>query len=437
MYTDTVSSFFNNHKIDGNRVLLACSGGIDSMVLLHTMLSLGHRPSIAHCNFNLRAQDSDEDENFVVQYCKALGLAVFVKHFDTSTYASESGISTQMAARDLRYTFFKELLRTEDLDYVATAHHADDALETILLNLGRGSGLMGMTGIRSMANNLIRPLLSFSKREIQEYAEKHKLNWREDASNKKENYQRNYIRHKVMPPLRQGFPNFESSSKKSLQYLAEDRQLFENLIGKELEMLILREDENEILNIVVLKSRQSARALLRYWLMPFGPFDVESIHNSLNGESGAYFKAGDFELLKDRNTLILKAQEKNTDHQEFWIDIKTTTLSDPIALKTERLDESSFQITDNPKVAALDYDKLQFPLKLRHWKTGDSFYPLGMKGAKKLSDFFIDRKFSRFEKDQAWLLCSGNDIVWIVNERLDDRYKLSNTTKTVYFVRSL
>ena len=405
------------------------------MVLLHTLVALGYKPHVAHCNFQLRGADANADQEFVEQYCSALGLKVFVKRFATTEYAAQHSISIQMAARDLRYAFFNDLVKTHNLQGIATAHHADDSLETILINLGRGTGFTGIAGIRGKTETTLRPLLPFTKKEVLTYAKKHGLNWREDASNQKEDYQRNFIRLQVLPKLSEAFPNFEASSKKSLQYLEEDRELFESLVKSKLELLVKKQGETEKLHIPKLKKTGSAKALLRHWLLPKGAFDIEAIYNSLNGDSGAFFQTENHRLLKDREFLILKPNGGNSSEEEYFIKEAASSITQPISMEMEKIDATGFELKGSPATVALDFDKLQFPLKLRRWKKGDKFVPLGMKGAKKLSDYFVDRKFSRFQKEQVWLLCSEDDIVWIVNERLNDRYKLSNTTKTIYFAR--
>ncbi len=431
----TVKQFLDHHHTDGNRLLLTCSGGVDSMVLLHILVALGHKPQVAHCNFQLRGADANADQDFVEEYCKALGLTIHVKRFNTKEYAAEQGISIQMAARDLRYAFFNDLVKTHKLQCIATAHHTDDSLETILINLGRGTGFAGMAGIREKTKTALRPLLAFTKREILQYANENGLNWREDASNQKEDYQRNFIRLQVVPKLQEAFPNFELSSKKSLHYLQEDRDLFESLLQSKLKELIKKQGRTEKMPIEKLNAGGNAKALLRHWLMPKGNFDVEAIYQSLNGESGAYFQTESYRLLKDREYLILKPAKAEGGKEEYFIEEQQSEISEPISMKMEKINAEGFVLDTSTGNAAIDFDKLQFPLKLRRWQKGDKFSPLGTKGVKKLSDYFVDRKLSRFEKEQAWLLCSGNDIVWIVNERINDRYKLSDTTKTVYFAR--
>lgn len=429
-----VEQFLKEHQVDGNQLLLACSGGVDSMVLLHLFQELGFKPALAHCNFLLRAKDSDEDEEFLRQYSQAHHLQFFTKKFDTSAFAEKRGISTQMAARELRYDFFEQLLVQHKLKHLAIAHHADDSVETILLNLGRGTGLSGLAGILHQAGKIIRPLHRCFRSEIVSYAYKNNLKWREDASNQKVDYQRNYIRHRVVPRYREAFPSFENSIQKSLAYLDEDRELFKHLVADQLDQLLKFENDTELLDIAKLTKSKHVKALLRHWLMPKSRFDLEAIYHSLSAESGAYFKAGNYELVRDRTHLILKPTG-SPEPSEFLINETDSAIDQPISMQMEKLAVENFSLDPAKTAAALDFDQLQFPLKLRRWKNGDRFYPFGMKGAKKLSDYFVDRKYSLFDKQEAWLLCSGDDIVWIVNERIDNRYCITDKTKTVYFVR--
>ena len=432
----SVRHFFENHLPAESKLLLACSGGVDSMVLLHVLLQLGYKPAIAHCNFGLRGKDADEDALFVKEFASTHRLTYFSKKFDTTAFANKYGISIQMAARELRYDFFDEVLKNNKLDILCTAHHADDSLETILLNLGRGTGFNGLAGIKPLSGNIARPLWQCGKEDILKYANKHKIEWREDASNEKDSYQRNFLRHQVIPKMKENFPHFESSFGRSLQWLFEDRQLFENLLSRQLNELVQNEGSLEKVEIPALLETGQAEALLRHWLSPKALFDWASVYRSLSGESGLMFKAGNYRLLRDREFLILSNTEKKAS-EEYEISLAQDSVNAPLALEMQKIPNDNFQLKPDKKTAALDFGLLKFPLKVRRWHTGDSFFPLGMKGRKKLSDYFIDRKYSRFEKENTWLLCSDNEIVWIIGERIDDRFKITNTTKTVYFVRLL
>ena len=432
----SIQQFFENHLAADSKLLVACSGGVDSMVLLHVLLQLDYKPVIAHCNFGLRGKDADEDARFVSEFGTTHGLTCISKKFDTTGFAAKHGISIQMAARELRYEFFEEVLKNNKLDFLCTAHHADDSLETLLLNLGRGTGFNGLGGIKPLSGNIARPLWRCGKEDILEYAKMHKIAWREDASNEKDSYQRNFLRHQVIPKMKENFPHFESSFGRSLQWLFEDRQLFENLLARQLKDLVQNEGSLEKVKIQALVETGQAEALLRHWLSPKALFDRDSVYHSLSGESGLMFEAGNYRLLRDREFLILSKSEKKA-HEEYEISLAQDSINLPLAMEMQQIPNDDFQLIPDKKTAALDFALLKFPLKIRRWHTGDSFFPLGMKGHKKLSDYFIDRKYSRFEKENIWLLCSDNEIVWVIGDRIDDRFRITNTTKTVYFVRLL
>ncbi len=405
------------------------------MVLLHLMRLLGYKPHVAHVNFKLRGKDSEGDAEFVKTYCKKNEIECHYTEVNTEEYAQEHKLSTQMAARELRYDFFDKIIAEQKLDYIATAHHADDSLETILLNLGRGTGLLGMGGIRNVTSKVLRPLHACTKEQILDYATATKIAWREDVSNSKETYQRNALRIKVVPELKKVFPSFDSSFAKSLQYLDEDRKLLEHLIQKELQAMVIPVEDNEKMSIQKLQSHPSKWAILRHWLQPFGSFDVQAIMQSLDGQSGLLFEHAGFRLLKDRDFLILQKIKHNTI--QALIEEDDTFINEPLRLAMERKPKITFEPPEGTSVAALDFSLLEFPLTLRKWRPGDRFYPLGMKHSKKLSDYFIDKKYSRFDKEETWLLCSGENIVWIINDRIDDRFKITNKTKTIYFVSLL
>lgn len=422
------------HIEDSSTFLIACSGGIDSIVLAELFVQAGLKPSLAHCNFMLRGKDADGDQLFVENYAKEKALPFFTKNFDTKAYAEKNGISIQMAARDLRYAYFDELMQDQNLTYLCTAHHADDSLETILLNLGRGTGLTGLTGMKPKRENILRPLLDFTKKEVIELAHELKLSWREDASNAKTDYQRNYIRHKVTPVFKNNFPGFDKGFKSTSHQLINDGELFQFLLEEKIQSLIIEEHDQQKMPISELMKIDGFQSLLHHWLKAFGTFDLSAIENCLNGESGRVFANENYELLVDREFLFLR-KVKIEQKENFSINEGDQKLDAPISLTFGEFSADNFEIPRSKEVAALDKSKLRFPLTVRKWKNGDSFYPLGMKGKKKLSDFFIDQKLNLYQKDDIWLLLSGDDIVWVINHRIDDRYKISDTTKSVYFAR--
>ncbi len=434
-FSNIIPRFLKSHYIDdSSKFLIACSGGVDSMVLTELFVQAGLKPALAHCNFMLRGADANADQRLVENYARQNGLPFYTKNFDTSAYAKEHGISIQMAARDLRYAYFEEILKQHNIDYLCTAHHADDSLETILLNLGRGSGIAGLTGMKPKRDSLLRPLLNLTKSAVVEIAHELKLSWREDASNDKTDYQRNYIRHKVVPIFKQNFPGFDSAFANTSKQLIHDGALYQFLLDEKINALIIQEGELLKMPIASLVKMQGYPSLLHHWLKPYGNFDLDAIENSLNGKSGRVFAIGEHELLADREFLILRTAQ-HTQEEVYTLEENEWELSEPFPLFFEEISAGEFKIPISKKYAAFDKEKLQFPLTIRKWKNGDYFYPLGMKGKKKLSDFFVDQKLNLFEKEDAWIMLSGDDIIWVINQRIDDRFKISDTTKTVYFAR--
>ena len=430
-----VSDFLEQQQIPKEAgFLLAVSGGLDSMLLTELFVQSGLSPAIAHCNFMLRGEDADKDQHFVKSYAQHHSLSFFTTNFDTKSYSAKYGFSIQMAARELRYDYFKTLMQENNFDYLVTAHHADDSLETILLNLGRGTGLLGLSGISGNRNQILRPLLSFSKTEIENMARSLNLTWREDASNAKTDYQRNYIRHKVLPVFKENFPGFEKSFDKTQNQLLDESELYSHLIKEKINELEIVGDKTRKLPIKDISEIPGLRSLLHHWLQPFGDFDLTALINCLEGESGRVFDGGAYQLLVDRDFLILKPSEESTT-VSYQIHEGETEKNTPLHLTFGTISTESITLHKDKNLALLDKDKLSFPLTLRKWKSGDYFIPLGMKGKKKLSDFLIDQKVNRFEKDNTWVLTSGNEIAWVVNHRIDDRFKISDATKTAYFAR--
>lgn len=431
-----LAQFFEEHTGGTKpKLLLACSGGIDSMVLAHMLLQQSYKPAIAHCNFKLRAE-ADADEEWLKNWAQQHNLEFFSTSFATAEYAGKKGISTQMAARELRYNFFDELMEEHWFEYLLTAHHADDSLETIFLKLSRKPELLSLAGIRPRKGKILRPLWLMSRSEIKDYAKKHQLSWREDASNADVYYQRNRLRHQVIPDLKNALPQLHDNWSAGVSQLHNDRLLLEQLIHEKIESLVEREGEKQKLKTAHLKALPGAESFLHHWLKPYGNFDIEAIAGAADSFSGKEFRSESHLLLLHRGELILSPLEL-VDEQQYYIRENDEHILKPVHLQMEKLSPEAFTLNQSPHTAALDFDKLHFPLTLRRWKAGDRFVPLGMKGHKKLSDFFIDASYSRSEKENTWLLCSGKEIAWVVGQRIDDRFKLSDQTKSIYFVRIL
>lgn len=416
----------------GQRVLLAVSGGIDSMVLLHLFEQSAFDYGIVHCNFQLRGDESDGDERFVREQVQQHGVPSFFKTFDTREYARLSGISIEMAARELRYAYFEELRVKEGFDCIATAHHQDDLMETFFLNLTRKTGIKGLTGIKEKSGALIRPLLFAGREDIEQYSAKHYIEYREDSSNNEVAYQRNFLRHKILPLFSELNPAFKKNMLASIANLRDAEEVYARVLDENRQQVVQEKDGLVQIDIAKLCATPFPRLLLLEVLSPlhFNPSVVTEVYRSLDAESGKQFFSGTHRLIKDRQQLFISARKEDED-KIFYIEAGDTELSVPLNMKMEQLAIADFEMIKSPQVACIDGDKVQFPLLLRKWKQGDYFQPLGMSGIKKVSDFFIDQKIPVHKKQEVWLLCSGKKIVWIVGLRLDDRFKVDGNTRRV------
>ena len=422
------------------KILVAISGGIDSVVLTHLLHHLEFNIVLAHCNFTLRGKESDADEQFVKDLANKLGVICQTSVFDTHTYAKKQQLSTQMAARELRYKWFEKTRIEFDLDYIVTAHHLDDNLETFLINFIRGTGLNGLTGIPEIKGKIIRPLIPFSRKEIEVYASENNLSWREDASNKKTAYQRNKIRHQIVPLLRQMNPNLLNSFQKTTNNLKESQSIINNTIDSFKKIVITTEDAGNInsatpiqkIDIQKLKQFEYPKAYLFELLKEYRFTEWNDVVDLLNAQPGKQVLSASHRLVKDRDFLLLTdVSSVKSDQKVFEIkeNQKVLELENGKVLFRNAKIQNSNDITQNS--VFINKEKLIFPLTLRKMKQGDYFYPLGMGGKKKMSKFFKDEKFSLIDKENTWLLCSKNDIVWVVNRRLDDRYKVDFNTKLI------
>lgn len=416
------------------KILLALSGGIDSMALLYLLYESGFSIEVAHCNFQLRGKDSEADEQFVRESCSALNIPVHVKRFDTDKQAKSEGISIQMAARNIRYIWFEELRKECNLDWIATAHHRDDQVETILMNLARGTGLKGMHGILPRQNKIIRPLLFSDRSMIEDWMQEQKHAFREDGSNASLKYLRNKLRHQVVPILKELNPSLSSTIQENTERFAASEINLSYFLEKERGSILKQKGEVQHISISELMKFPAPFSILFYFLSEYGFNDWKAINQILTSDPGKVIFSKTHELLKDRNELVLR-EIKTQDTNIFEIFEDTEQILVPISLNFNTLDIKNFTLDKSKHLAALDYEKLKFPLALRKWKKGDLFYPLGMRGKKKLSDFFIDEKFSLFEKENTWLLCSQGEIVWVVGHRMDERFKLVEPSQKVYLVK--
>lgn len=427
-HIDDKLSFLNNKKL-----LIACSGGLDSVVLARTMNELGYEIGIAHCNFQLRGEESDADENFVVELSEMLEVAVYVEQFDTDEYASDHKLSIQMAARELRYKWFDEILTDFKYDYLLTAHQADDTLETMLINLSRGTGLKGLLGIPEVNDSVVRPLLGFSRQELLEYAKQQGYYWREDSSNAKTDYLRNAIRHKVIPPFKEEVNGLIKNVSNTREHLKDSAALIDDYLVLIRQLVVQETSDGLRIDIAKLNDLPNKHALLYELLNPFGFTAWKDISELLNAQSGKFIRSGTHRLLKDREVLLLTEIPSEVKKNTFEIKETTLRIDQPIPLLFADVESPG---KNSDLEIFVDKDKLTYPLHVRKWREGDYFLPFGMKGKKKLSKYFKDEKLSLVAKEKTWLLCSGDEVVWVIGLRADERFKVEPHTRQIMNIRT-
>ena len=419
------------------RILLAVSGGIDSMVMAHLFIRAGIEIGIAHCNFSLRGQDSDLDEELVRKFAAENNISFFDVRFDTKTYAAEKGISIQMAARDLRYSWFEKIRKKHGFDSVAIAHNLNDNIETFLINLTRGTGISGLSGIRKTRDRVIRPLLFATRKSIENYCREYMIEYREDRSNAETKYTRNKIRHLVLPLLAEINPSIESTLNETSERLNEINEIFTAFINK-LQKKLIRKDQ-QILKIEISRLGPfiGNSAVMFELFRPFGlrSLSLTDLRNIITGQTGSEIVTGTHRILKNRDELIITEISSKEDTSYHFGTIRELSECPLISSVREMNITRRFRLPVSRKTACLDREKISFPLVIRSWKNGDHFFPLGMKNKKKLSDYFIDNKVSIITKENSRILISGGKIVWIIGDRIDDRFKVTDSTRKVLIIK--
>ena len=428
---DVVRAYIDKYQLltVGKPVLVGVSGGADSIALLTVLVELGYSCIVGHCNFHLRGEESMRDEHFTETYARKLGLPFVKVDFNTRDYAAEHHLSVEMAARELRYAWFEEMRCVHDAQAIAVAHHRDDNVETVLMNLIRGSGIRGMSGIRPKNGFVVRPLLSVTRQEILQWLSERQLEYVTDSTNLSAAYTRNFIRLRVLPLLETINPSVRTAINRTAEHLAETESLFAYVMADARKRVF--EAENR-LSIKALMQYPSPKTVLFELLKAFHftPSSVDEIFLSLNKESGKLFFSSSHRLVKDRDCLLLSPLAAAGEKEVYFLTGEEGCWSGPIDLAFSRIVRiEELHIQKDKDIAYFDLDKLKFPLVLRHWQQGDWFVPFGMQGRKKLSDYFSDKKFSRLEKEQVWLLCSGDEVIWIVGERSDNRFRVECATK--------
>jgi tRNA(Ile)-lysidine synthase len=426
-----------------DRILLAVSGGVDSIVMVQLFKDAGFNFGIAHVNFGLRGDESDGDEAFVKNISEQMGVPFYVRHFNTKQYASGQKISIQMAARDLRYAWFDELAIEHGYHFVATAHHLDDQAETFFINVLRGTGISGMHGIMPKQGKIIRPLMFTTREKIMSIALDLNLAWREDRSNKSRKYLRNKLRLDVLAELYKINPLFSHKLNESITHLRDVETIYNNHIAGVTADLVQHKPEGTFISIDWVYEYEPHNTYLYELLKPYGfsyPV-VKEIVRSLDTFSGKIFYSPTHRLLRDRENFIIQPlTDLSADHfngEVFYLEKEILNIEHPVCLCMHQTDN----ITDLPmgkaSIACLDMEKLKFPLKLRKWEKGDWFMPLGLKSKKKLSDFFINQKLSLADKEKTWLLLSGEDIVWVIGKRIDNRFRITPKTKKAFVISTV
>lgn len=404
-----------------DKILVALSGGADSVALTRILITLGYHCEAAHCNFELRGEESDRDEDFVRNFCRSLNIKCHSIHFETRRYAAQQSISIEMAARELRYNWFSKICEESDCQVVAVAHHKDDSVETMLLNLIRGTGINGLLGIRPKNGNVVRPLLCASRQEVVEYLHRMNQTYVTDSTNLEDEYTRNKIRLNLLPLMEEINPSVKDGLVKTASYLNDISKVYQQAIKESIDRIFIT-PEKEI-SIEKLMNEPAPQALLFEVLSPLGfnSTQVEEVYGSLNGQPGKRFISSQWQVVKDRELLLIE---------------KVKTANDkPQIIFEEVLLTKEFVIPKDKNTACFDANKFKGVISIRKWEKGDYFIPFGMKGKKLVSDFMTDSKFSLLKKEQQWVLSCNDQIAWLIGERTDNRFRIDDSTQKVIIAK--
>lgn len=435
MIRETIQDFLQKKHIPTDAgFIIAVSGGADSITLLHAFKYLNLKILALHCNFNLRGKESNLDEQFVKRFCDSYGIALSVKHFDTHSYARENGISIEMAARELRYAWFHEMKQKKNMDYIVVGHQADDVAETLFINLCRGTGIKGLSGIKSVKDDILRPLLPCSRQEILHYIEANQLGYRNDSSNESLDFMRNIIRHKIIPVFKEINPSFLNTIEDNCKALNETEMIYRYGIEQLRKEVMEYEEEETLIHIAKTLDTPAPYTLLFELLQPYGfnKHQAADILDSHLASPGKKFQSKNYILTRGRIYWRIY-KPKEGDYPSFLIEKEGIFQIGQQQLHLEFFPRTvPDQIPKDPRIACLDAEKIKFPLQIRKWEKGDKFCPLGMhQMKKKLSDFFNDQKFTAKQKDECLLLLSENKIAWVIGYRPDDRFKVTSLTKRI------
>lgn len=428
----------NNLAKPEDKILLAVSGGIDSMVMAYIFQQQGYTTGVAHCNFTLRAKDSDKDEEIVRQFAEKYNTPFYSRRFDTKSFAKKNRISIQMAARELRYKWFEEIREDNLYDYIAIAHNLNDNIETLLINLIRGTGLAGMAGMKPSVNRIIRPLLFATRHDILSFRNQNNIDYREDSSNADTKYIRNKIRHLVIPLLREINPSIETTLNETTERFSGLNEIVTGHISRLREKISEEKDQLIVFNINQLKKHLHNKAVVFELFKPYGITSaiLTDLLKIIEGKTGGQVITDTHRIIKDRNEIIVSAGVIRDETTYTINGIDDFSVFPGISSAKNFRITDSFEIPDEPSVACVDFQKVSYPVIIRKWKAGDNFYPLGMSRKKKLSDYFIDKKYSKFDKENIFILESDGKIVWIIGDRIDERFKITGSTKKGLLIKS-
>ncbi len=436
-----IQNYITKHNLcnNGTPIIVACSGGADSMALCDVLLKLNYKIGIAHCNFQLRGDESNEDEKFVEQYASQNKLPFHSIKFDTKSFKKDKTISTQMAARELRYEWFEKIRKENKYHFVATAHHLDDQLETILLNIAKGTGIKGLTGMSSKNGFIVRPFLEISKQKILDYTKENKITFREDSSNASDDYQRNLIRHQIVPQFQKINPSLHKST---IDFIGRMKD-YEILSNEQIELIKKKcySEKNGIAEIKLgfIKAHKAGQTILFHLLKEFG-FNADIVANILSSsESGKQFFSETHRIVLDRRSLFIVPKNIERESYLAFDKIPNQIIFNNYKIQCSLVPLNELNIKPSNRYAYFDADKIEFSLMIRYYKEGDYFYPFGMNkqktpgkvGKKKLSKYFKDEKFSLLDKENTAVIFSGEKLLWLVNHRIDDRFKITEKTKSV------
>lgn len=440
---DKLIEYINKNNLfnKDQKILVALSGGIDSVVLLDLLFNAGFNISIAHCNFHLRGDESNEDEAFVRKLGEKYNLTTFVNDCNAAEYAKINKISIQESARELRYDWFEKLLTEHNFDKTAIAHHFDDNLETFFINFSRASGLTGLKGIPVKNNNIVRPLMFASRNEIEDYCKENNLKYRDDSSNASLKYLRNKLRHKLIPKFTEIIGGSTKTLQKSMDFLIEDDLVFNQLLDEKRSLLEKKDKYSIYYRNKDLTNLHPIETWLFYLLKPynFTRFVSNEISSTLKEKnSGKIFYSKSHRIFTNNEKVIISELNNDKNEDSYLINKDTVILSEPINLEfCNHKNSKDFKIVKKNNIAFFDSDKLTFPLKIRKWEKGDRFKPFGMKGSKLLSNYFIDQKLNLLEKENIWIITSNEEIIWVVGMRTSDKFKITKQTTNILKITSI